>query len=69
MASSPIVEKSPVLHVVVVGFHHKKGCQVKMVEVCARCIPSIWEQQQQQQQMTLVSCLSTNVTARNTGFP
>ncbi|XP_064613767.1 late secretory pathway protein AVL9 homolog [Liolophura sinensis] len=29
MASSPIVEESPVLHVVVVGFHHKKGCQVE----------------------------------------
>ena len=22
--------KGPVLHVVVVGFHHKKGCQVKL---------------------------------------
>ncbi|XP_067648728.1 late secretory pathway protein AVL9 homolog isoform X2 [Haliotis asinina] len=29
MADSKVAEDSPILHVVVIGFHHKKGCQVE----------------------------------------
>jgi len=32
--------KNPVLHVVVVAFHHKKGCQVMMLRFCCSALSS-----------------------------
>lgn len=36
--------KGPVLHIVVVGFHHKKGCQVRGPLSCAGAANSYIDQ-------------------------
>ncbi|XP_060083505.1 late secretory pathway protein AVL9 homolog [Ylistrum balloti] len=51
MAGVDVTRDSPVLHVVVIGFHHKKGCQVEFSyppliagnEVDSHEVPEVWK--------------------------
>ncbi|OWF40478.1 late secretory pathway protein AVL9 homolog [Mizuhopecten yessoensis] len=51
MAGMEVTRDSPVLHVVVIGFHHKKGCQVEFSyppliagnEVDSHEVPEVWK--------------------------